>query len=352
MMSLVQYEQFIGKRLVHDIFDTNGTLLIGKGTVLLDSHIEKLSNFRIKTEDVTAVQVDLQSPDEKQSVDTMSYNYRLKVKQASEYLAQIDHYVHHNGVVPIDDVEEKVLPIIKEAAEQYNLYQVIFDLKEQGDYRYKQIIGVAVLATALGKRLGMDEDELALLMTAAILYDIGSVTLPSALINKPEKYDVHDFGIMKQHTFLGHKLLGDSKVDPRIARVALQHHEREDGSGYPTGKKGAEIDRFSKIVALADVYMAMISERPYRPAFTFIEVIDQIHGQILNNKFDPVIGHTFLGLLVSRQTGCEVVLSDDRRAKVVLTNVNYPTRPLLLLENNEFLDLSKSDDMNIMEVIG
>jgi HD-GYP domain-containing protein (c-di-GMP phosphodiesterase class II) len=350
-MSVKKYEELIGKRLVNDIFDTNGTLLIGEGTVLLDSHIENLANFQIKMEDIIAVPIDLPLP-KRPASDSTAAAAKLKMKQASEHLSQIDHYVHHNGIVPIADVEEKVLPFIKEASERYNLFQVIFALKEQGDYRYKQIIGVAVLATTLGKRLGMKEEELALLMTAASLYDIGSITLPSALINKPEKYGVHDYAIMKQHTILGHKLLTESKVDPRIAVVALQHHEREDGSGYPTGVKSEEIDRFSKIVALADVYMAMISDRPYRPAFTFFEVIEQIHEQILHNKFDPVIGLTFLDLLITKQTGCDVLLSDNRRGKILLTNVNYPSKPLIVLEDQEFLDLSKTDGISIKEIVG
>ncbi|MNN39831.1 Cyclic di-GMP phosphodiesterase response regulator RpfG [compost metagenome] len=86
---------------------------------------------------------------------------------------------------------------------------------------------------------------------------------------------------MKQHTVLGYDLLANSDVDPRIALVALQHHEREDGSGYPHGIKGDQIDRLSKIVGLADIYMAMTSERPHRPAYSFFEVINEIHEGII-----------------------------------------------------------------------
>lgn len=346
-MRAKEYEEFIGKRLLDDIYDTNDTLLIRKGTVLLNSHIEKLANFRIKTADINAVKDDRSSPKSKPSD-----NRDAKAKRAREQLNEIDYFVHHNGIVPIADVEEKVLPFIKETAERYNLFQVFYELKEQGDYRYRQIIGVAVLATALGRQLQMDEDELALLTTAAILYDVGSVKLPSTLINKPAKFDIHEYAIMKQHTILGYKLLLESKVDPRIALVAEQHHEREDGSGYPKALKAEQIDRLSKIVALADVYVAMISDRPYRSAYPFFDVIDHIHQQIVQNHFDPVIGLQFLDLLLSRQNGCEVILSDNRRGKILLTDVNYPSKPLIVLDDHEFVDLSKLDDVVIKEVIG
>ena len=350
-MPAKEYEELIGKQLTASIYGGKGTLLIGEGTILRPSHIEKLANFKIKAADVEAAEVPeperirLMRMDD--AVDT-----REKARLAGEHLNNIDFFVHQNSIVPLEEVEEKVLPYILETAMRYNVFEVFTDLKDQGDYRYKQILGVAVMATALGKRLQMDGEELALLSTAAILYDIGSVQLPSSLINKAARFDVHDYAIMKQHTVLGHELLTKSGVDPQIAAVALEHHEREDGSGYPHALKGNEISRFSKIIALADVYMALTSDRPHRPAFSFFDAVEEIHQQNLHNRLDTVIGVTFLDLILSRQTGCDVILSDGRRGKILLTNVNYPTQPLIVLENSEFMDLSKTADVKITEVLG
>ncbi|GIP21298.1 HD-GYP domain-containing protein [Paenibacillus sp. J22TS3] len=326
-----EYQELIGMRLLKNIYDVSGTLLIGKGTLLRKSHLEKLANFKIKTEDVEVAETGHLVP---------------------KHILEIDDFVRQNNEVPMDDVEGKLLPFIQETAKSYNLYRVFSELEEQGDFRYKQSIGVALLATALGRRLKMDEDELAVLATAASLYDIGSVKLPSDLIHKPERFDTNEYAIMKQHTVLGYELLSKSDVDPRIALVALQHHEREDGSGYPEGLKGDQIDRLSKIVSLVDVYVALISDRPHRQAFPFFDAIHEIHRQIRMNRFDLVIGHTFLDLLISTQVGCNVVLSDGRTGKILLTNVNYPTQPLIVLDNHEFIDLSKTDHIQIKEVIG
>lgn len=364
-MPAKEYEELIGKQLTASIYGAKGTMLIGEGTILLPSHIEKLANFKIKAADVEAVEVQEPEPEtetetesepeltpEKEVSGGNSADTREKARLAGEHLNHIDFFVHQNSIVPLEQVEEKVLPYIRETAMRYNMFQVFSELKDQGDYRYKQILGVAVMATALGKRLQMEEEELALLSTAAILYDIGSVQLPSSLINKAARFDTHDYAIMKQHTVLGHELLTKSGVDPRIADVALEHHEREDGSGYPNALSGDQISRFSKIIALADVYMALTSDRPHRPAFTFFDAVEEIHQQILRNKLDSVIGVTFLDLILSRQTGCDVILSDGRRGKILLTNVNYPTQPLIVLENDEFMDLSKVLDVRIQEVLG
>lgn len=356
-MPAKEYEELIGKQLTASIYGAKGTLLIGEGTILLPSHIVKLANFKIKASDVEAVEVQEPEPEpevkpEREIHAWSPVDTREQARLAGEHLNHIDFFVHQNSIVPLEEVEEKILPYIQETATRYNMFQVFSELKNQGDYRYKQILGVAVMATALGKRLQMDEEELALLSTAAILYDIGSVQLPSSLINKTARFDTHDYAIMKQHTVLGHELLTKSGVDPRIAAVALEHHEREDGSGYPHALKGDQISRISKIIALADVYMALTSDRPHRPAFTFFDAVEEIHQQILRNRLDSVIGVTFLDLILSRQTGCDVILSDGRHGKILLTNVNYPTQPLIVLEDNEFMDLSKVQDVHIREVLG
>ncbi|MDF2938958.1 MAG: hypothetical protein K0Q90_4331 [Paenibacillaceae bacterium] len=354
-MPAKEYEELIGKQLTASIYGAKGTMLIGEGTILLQSHIEKLANFKIKAADVEAVEVQEPEPELEPELEVSggsAVDTQEKARLAGEHLNHIDFFVHQNSIVPLEEVEEKILPYIRETAMRYNVFQVFSELKNQGDYRYKQILGVAVMATALGKRLQMEEEELALLSTAAILYDIGSVQLPSSLINKSARFDTHDYAIMKQHTVLGHELLIKSGVDPRIAAVALEHHEREDGSGYPKALKGEQIGRLSKIIALADVYMALTSDRPHRPAFTFFDAVNEIHQQIIYNRLDSVIGFTFLDLILSKQTGCDVILSDDRRGKILLTNVNYPTQPLIVLENNEFMDLSKVQDVRIKEVVG
>jgi HD-GYP domain-containing protein (c-di-GMP phosphodiesterase class II) len=150
---------------------------------------------------------------------------------------------------------------------------------------------------------------------------------------------------------MGYELIQEAEMDHRVALAALEHHERADGSGYPHGLKGTEMDRISRIVALADVYLAMISERPYRPSIPFYQVIQELHGLVVKNKFDSTIGMTFLNRLMASQVGSEVILSDERKGKILLINANYPTSPLISL-GNEFIDLSKTSSVRIKEVIG
>jgi putative nucleotidyltransferase with HDIG domain len=371
-----QYEDLIGKRLLHNIVNATGMMLIPENTVLTEGHIEKLEKFRINLYDILVEEVkepeELAKPAEpeghRQAESPAAEPDRAArgragtavlaradtgelVKRADAKLRDIERLILNTGKIPLTEVEEHVLPTLMEATQNRNVYKLFADLRAEEDYRFKHSIGVAFMSAVLGRWLGMDEKEVAMLATAASLCDIGTIKLPSSLVNKTSELLPHEHEIMKQHTTLGYDMLKQSGVEERVAIVALQHHEREDGSGYPAKLQGSEIDRFSKIVALSDVYLAMVSERPQRPALPFHQVIHNLHGDIVRNRFDSAIGMTFLNRLMSAQVGSDVMLTDGRKGKIVLIHPNYPTRPLIALEDG-FIDLSKTDSVQMKEVFG
>ena len=95
------------------------------------------------------------------------------------------------------------------------------------------MIGVSILSSLIGRWMNMEKNDLSLLTLAASLCDVGMLKLPSSIVNKTTRLEPHEIEIMKQHTTLGYEVLKKAEVDERVALVALQHHEREDGSGYP-----------------------------------------------------------------------------------------------------------------------
>jgi HD-GYP domain-containing protein (c-di-GMP phosphodiesterase class II) len=111
------------------------------------------------------------------------------------------------------------------------------------------------------------------------------------------------------------------------------------------------MDPISKIIALVDVYVAMTSERPYRPAHTFYDAVKEINEAVIEGRFDSRIGMTFLNGLMNAQIGSEVVLSDSRRGKILLINPNYPASPLVSV-GDEFIDLCKTSAVRIQEIVG
>src|SRR5690625_7353760 len=132
------------------------------------------------------------------------------------------------------------------------------------------------------------------LTTDVLLHDVGKMLVPEEILNKPGQLTEEEFQEMKNHTLYGYEILKDTVgVNHRQALVALQHHERMDGSGYPLQLKRDEIDLFSRIVAVADVFHAMSSNRVYQERSPLYEVLAEMEREVIA-KLDPEITYLFI----------------------------------------------------------
>ena len=138
---------------------------------------------------------------------------------------------------------------------------------------------VARLAVAIGGEMGLSEDQQTAIRTAALLHDIGKIAVPAEMLSKPSALSEPEFSIIKTHPQVSHDMLQSLEFPWEIARIAGQHHERLDGSGYPWGLSGPEILPEARILAVADVVEAMASHRPYRPALGVGVALSEIQEQ-------------------------------------------------------------------------
>ena len=159
----------------------------------------------------------------------------------------------------------------------------------------KHVDQMAKVAAFLGTCLDLDAEQVQLLRLAAPMHDVGKIATPSEILRKPGPLTPEEREEMNRHTTIGHEILADSESELlRVAAtIALTHHERFDGSGYPKGLVGTEIPLEGRITAVADVFDALLSDRPYRPALT-VEQTVEILGKDRGGQFDPQI----VGLLL------------------------------------------------------
>lgn len=157
-----------------------------------------------------------------------------------------------------------------EARAQAMLAGVVETITKMVEYRDPYTTGheqrVGALATAIGRELGLDGAELDGLRIGGYLHDVGKIALPTEILAKPGKLTAVEFSLIKAHSQIGHDILSGIDFPWQVAQMALQHHERLDGSGYPHGLRGDAILREARIIAVADTVEAMTSHRPYRPA--------------------------------------------------------------------------------------
>ncbi len=155
---------------------------------------------------------------------------------------------------------------------------------------------VALLACAIAARLGWGEEQSNELRTAALVHDIGKISIPSEILSKPGQLSETEFSLIKDHPRTAHEILAPIAFPGRVAEIVLQHHERLDGSGYPGGLRGAAILPAARVLAVADVYEAMVSHRPYRPALPAEDAL----AELLNGagvRYDAEVVEACLALV-------------------------------------------------------
>ena len=160
----------------------------------------------------------------------------------------------------------------------------VIDMKDE--YTRGHSSRVAKYTSMLTRELGYDEETIERYYNIALLHDIGKVGVPKEVLNKPGKLNDEEYNIIKSHSSMGYHVLKDISVMPELAIGAQSHHERPDGKGYPNGLKGDEIPRVAQIIAVADTFDAMYSDRPYRKRMNFekaVSIIQEISGTQLTS---------------------------------------------------------------------
>lgn len=161
---------------------------------------------------------------------------------------------------------------------------------------------VSLISVAVAKRLGMESGRIDGLRMAALSHDVGKIDVPIELLAKPGRLTRPEFELIKQHPQAGHRILEAVDFERPVAEMVLQHHERMDGSGYPLGLRGDEILMESRIMAVADVFEAIMSFRPYRAALG-IEVAREEIASKSGTAFDSDVAGAFIGLVDDPDSG-------------------------------------------------
>ena len=170
--------------------------------------------------------------------------------------------------------------------------EAIMRLSHAAEYKdpetFNHIIRVGLYAKLMGEKLGLEKEVCENLMLAAPMHDIGKIGIPDAILLKKGRLNDWEWEVMKRHTVIGYEILKDSSSEllQMAALVALDHHERWDGTGYPNGKKGEEISLWGRITSIADVFDALLSKRPYKEPWTLDRTVEHIKS-LKGKAFDP-----------------------------------------------------------------
>ena len=217
-------------------------------------------------------------------------------------------------------LEEKVAERTKELND--TRLEIIQRLGLAAEYRDNEtglhIIRMSKMSAVLAKAAGMSNQECELILNASPMHDIGKLGIPDSVLLKPGKLDHEEWEVMKTHVVIGAEILsgGNSELLEQARLIALTHHEKWDGSGYPKGLNGEEIPLAGRIVALADVYDALTSERPYKKAWPSEKAVSYIK-EMSGTQFDPKLVELLIEVLPEIQSISERYGEPDMLEKAV-----------------------------------
>lgn len=379
MRTLSSNELQIGMKVLEAVQTANNQLVIAADTILDRQTIDRIRFYGIQTikvegEDLEASQEARaeESPKASQEPEApriplgnvQNPTYSQKVKASSGFQSFQMNYSFANKrlqdafkdirtkkeYVNFDELLESTNNLIRSTKTNIELFDMLHNMRSVDDSVYAHSMNVALITRMIGRWMRMEMDELNTLTMAGLLHDIGKTMIPESVLNKTDKLTEEEFKYIQQHPQLGYNILKDTNLDIRIKDAALMHHERCDGSGYPSGLKEDDLDEFSMIVAIADVYDAMTAARAYRSPLCPFEVISNFEkdGYTLF-KTKPLL--TFLNRIASTYQNNRVILNDGRACNIVLLNQNYLSKPMVQFDDKSCLDLSTEKDLFIKALL-
>jgi HD-GYP domain-containing protein (c-di-GMP phosphodiesterase class II) len=210
-----------------------------------------------------------------------------------------------------------------------------------------------MLAVRLGTGLGLREVDLIRLGTAAVLMDVGLAPLPGSAVDHPGPLDPATWELVRRHPQVGAQLLRRSGYDEAVCQIVLEHHEGWSGAGYPQRKAGNAIYRSARVLNLAMAYVAMISDRPHRPAYLPHEAIEYLLAYS-GDQFDPALVDKMVRTIPPYPAGARVLLNDDVPATVIDPQVRQLARPIVRLDDGIVIDMAAPGHLNqfVVGVLG
>ncbi|BFT32069.1 HD-GYP domain-containing protein [Alteromonas sp. D210916BOD_24] len=231
-------------------------------------------------------------------------------------------------------------------------------IREKDDYLLEHSLNVAILLANFAKYLGMAEDDVQKLSYAGFLHDLGKIKIPNEILHKPGKLTDSEMKVMKMHVQYGVEHLQETDIEQSLIQAISEHHERLDGQGYPMGKKGNDISHAGRMLAIADMYDALVADRVYKAGMSSQKAFS-ILMKDAPERLDVNLVQKFIKCMGIHPVGSVVLLSNDRLGLVLQQN-EYPLTPIVKVFYSvrqssyitpKDLDLSQEKSLSIVKAV-
>lgn len=343
----------VGSLLEKPVISEDGIVLVREMVPLTKQMIERLKYFKIKKVYIS------------DNIGNGEFSPYIKHEIICEIESYFKQMVDENQELNTNLVEQASLElrplvknILKKMGNKNSLIPLLSNTVAYDSYVYAHSFNVSLYSLAIGIELKLPPDELETLIVGGLLHDIGKLEIPLSILLKPSSLTKEEFQIIQSHTVCGYETLKKINGFDIIARIAYEHHECINGTGYPRGVTGKDMHLYSKIVAVADIFDALTTTRSYHSAYLphhALEILYTLSGI----KLDHVCVEAFRKAIILYPNGILVTLNDNRKGYVKAQNLGVSERPIVRINevNNQLvppydIDLSTSLTDMIIEVEG
>ena len=361
-------EMLIGRT----VYDGDSENVLVEGGTVLDKEIIKL----LKEKGVASVYVDEDSILAAVQKEKAVKRERAKADElpAPERDAKLDRqyeedyrYVYSEmeklfkGAAETGKLNMDILQSVMSSGRLRDLYKegatavsMIYSMDQEGDYNLHHCVHLAILGGLMARWMGLTGIDRQNMVLAGLFLDIGKQMIPKDLLEKKGLLTEEEFDILKNHVVDSFKIVEKSELAGRtdLMNGIIQHHERDDGSGYPSGLKGDTITIFGKVLAILDCYDAMASSRSYAAKRSPFEVFKVLYADVLDGKLDSEYAVLFMRKMNAALNGCWLRLSDGSAGRIVYVDESRVTAmPVIQLSDGGFIDLNTVKDITVVEIM-
>ena len=231
---------------------------------------------------------------------------------------------------------------------------MMYSMNQEGDYNLHHCVHLAILGGLMARWMGLTGIDRQNMVLAGLFLDIGKQMIPKDLLEKKGLLTEEEFDILKNHVVDSFKIVEGSELAGRtdLMNGIIQHHERNNGTGYPSGLNGDVITTFGKVLAILDCYDAMASSRSYAEKRSPFEVFKVLYADVLDGKLDSEYAVLFMRKMNAALNGCWLRLSDGTAGRIVYIDESRVTAmPVVQLADGGFIDLNTVKDITVVEIM-
>lgn len=350
MKSVARMSLEDGMEIASDVKNYHGDTIISKGTIVNSGIIAKLERNSIICVDIME-KIDYATThfEKIRLSDNFKKFEEVYLGHMPEYKSMMSDFVRFGVNLNMDKLLEIHDSIRSYARNGEVLLDYLYNmLPDEDDLTHTHCLNSALIAGAFADWMALSSDKKNELIQCGFLYDIGKLKLSNELLWKSGKLTDLEFMQIKTHTIIGYKLLEKQPIAECIKRCALMHHERCDGTGYPSNLKKDNIDLYARYMSIVDSYEAMTSARAYRDSLTPLQVIARFEAEGFG-RYDEELLRPILKRLADSQIGLTVRLNDDTKWEVFIINPSKLSRPILK-NNDNLLNLFEHPELEIIAI--